>query len=274
VLPVVPWSIATTNGMRAFYHAGTARYRAAMVRRSSASLVALLLLVLVSVACSSEESWDAAITAADPLFGGAASAMQRVQADPRLWGAGDASERRKLLEHHAAGCEQHARALVRELAHRRPADAVLAFWRSEPGNALARAELTCLTAFRHHGDDFPRAFLALARDPQRVGEAARADVRDTAAAMQSGASPSPNQLSMRVGVALLQPADATAIDMFFRSDTGRAWLEVRARAFPRAEARFKELLYMLAAAGAYRHDPDPDTVLPRAVFSDPPRSPR
>lgn len=221
------------------------------------------------VACTStgrvSESCNAAIVAADPLWGGGGRLAERLALDGKWFARGDSQSRETRLRELLRECDVAAARLVAELVPAGPDAAVLAFWRSDAGNALAAGEVLAL-AGSWQDDGFPAEFAAIASDPQRVGVAARQGWLDVQAAWAAGSSPSPSAVALLLGATRIPAEHAGVIATFYASEAGQRWLRLRTLAWQRSCKRFYAVTGDLADRGLLGSVFDGmDLQLPRAT---------
>ncbi|MCA8953545.1 MAG: hypothetical protein KDE27_28800 [Planctomycetes bacterium] len=236
--------------------------------RSRIQTTALLLLS----ACRSPDSPAPApqdpvtqLAALDPMFGGGDSVVGWLDRSP-LWSwRGDPAARAHAVRRERDRLDVAARELCAQQLSGALAADVLAFVRTDAGQAMVEAERTALAGLGRLFDDLPSRLAQMLADPDRVGGAAREAVRSAIAA-----APSPMLLSLEIACCEVAPAEARAIADFVSTAEGAAWMRARDAAFPVAREAFGAAVDRLTDAGYLRRALDDaeleDLVLPRAEF--------
>lgn len=183
-----------------------------------------------------DPQWIAEIVAADPAFGAGQHASRRVfhrmAYETSILARHDDRREAKVREQMRA-CDRVAGEQVVRLAPERD-EAVLAFWRSEAGRALANAESMALV--REPGGDVLREFAGFASDPDRVGGEAYRRFFSQAIAGDHDC------FVLASAARLLRPEHAVEIRAFYRSDAGRRWLDIRVQAMTAADRSYAAFL--------------------------------
>ncbi len=231
-------------------------------------LLACLCACGATVPDRSDTDWAEALVRADPMFGGGDAFVKRLWGHPEQDEDGEPEARIEFVTDQSAVLDREARQRVLATAGASWRDEVLAFLKSDAGQALVAAETLAVTGYPYTANTFPRECALVFGDPAAVGETARRKVNEVAAAMERGErgfSPSPAVLSLTLGAILVSPEHATAIHVFYGSPAGKSWMAARLEAWPAVQARYSVFRAAAIERGVMRWTGVdlPDLILPK-----------
>lgn len=232
---------------------------------------ACLLSLALLVGCGQSPSDRAReLARRDPLFGAAESLLERVgspssQLDVDTIDASRLASERSRLDREAIELVERAGMSDATVT------SVLGFLDTPDGAALVEAEQAVLLALTSNASTVFEDVWGALREPERVGEVARVELRRAAVGIGRNEPFSPFDLTVLLAASLVRPEQATAIDTFLTSQPGSDWMAARKANLETEHERYKAFLEHLVETGVARWGDAEfeDLILPEADFAVP-----